>query len=73
MLCLQNSEGKITPLCKSDIPTGITFLDFSIVREKFRLTVLKIMCLQNSLGKVTPHNKCDIPTGITFLRVITVR
>ena len=69
-----NSEGKITSLCKSNISTGISFLDFSIVREKFRLTVLKIMlCLQNSLVKITPHNKCNIPTGITFLRVRSVR
>jgi len=57
-----NSQGKITPFNKSDIPTGITFHGVRIVRQKFQLTVLYpsrlylISRLQYSQGKITPFN-----------------
>jgi len=64
MNCLKNNvvfakQGKITPpLCKSDVPTGITLRDFIIVGEKIRLTVVYVIFrFQNSQGNVTPPQK----------------
>jgi len=55
------------------MPIDIAFLGLSIVRKKFRLTVVYLIFrMQNSQGKITPLNKCDIPTGIQFLRLSTV-
>ena len=52
---LRNSYGKITPFNENDISLGITFLNISIVKKKFWLTVLYLIYrLQNSQGKSAP-------------------